>query len=626
MRVPFLFAAAVTLCAQSPSFEVATIKPSPLSDPHRIKVAASGGPGTKDPGRWTAENITVQDLILTAFEIQPFQVTGASLPGDRFDIQAKVPEGATKEQLQQMIQSLLAERFGLEFHRERKDSGAYRLVVTKGGPKLAEAKPRDSNVSPARVEGALKEGKDGFPELPPGVPIQLSTRGVIIRQAVDESIAALASMLARQVEKPVTDATGLAGRYDFVLKWKATGRQAPISHGGSSAVNPLGEDLAPDLMNALQEQLGLRLESAKGEVRCWWSIGSTRFRPGTDGVLRRGRLGYPSQHAFTRGRLGDRPHGARRGSEGEPGGKVRVGGAAAGHDRAAVAHGARELADEAPEADRRGRLPHERAGHHQRVAPEHRGPAAARDAPGQVLDAHQEAVLHRVHVDVGREGAAVFRVTVAHVAADRVRRIDASPPEELGAPGDVGVLAVDEEIGVEEAAVDRDVLDHRAAVEGGGGARAEHVLDALGVGGVRLPPAAVEVAHGRREKDAGGVDAGFGQRLEAVADREQLAADRARSGVAGGRMDQMAEEIGLQKDVRIQGQDPLAGARGNRPVLRLGESDVCGKQDHVRCDRGSAAGCPGCRRSRHCPPQPRGGRYPVAGKPFPGNAGCTGRC
>jgi len=266
VRVLFLFAAAAALCAQSPSFEVATIKPAPLSDPHRMRVAASGGPGTNDPGRWTAENMNVQDLILTAFDIQPFQITGASLPGDRFDIQAKVPEGATTEQVKQMTQNLLVERFGLKFHRERKESGAYRLVVSKGGPKLPEANPRDPNAPPPRIEGALKEGKDGFPELPPGVPMQLFTRGVVIRQAVDESMAALASMLSRQVEKPVTDATGLPGKYDFVLRWRATGRQAPIAHGGPAAVNPLGEELAPDLMNALQEQLGLRLEPSRGEV------------------------------------------------------------------------------------------------------------------------------------------------------------------------------------------------------------------------------------------------------------------------------------------------------------------------------------------------------------------------
>jgi uncharacterized protein (TIGR03435 family) len=165
-----------------------------------------------------------------------------------------------------MVQNLLADRFGLQVHRERKESGAYRLVVAKGGPKLTEAPPRDPNAPPARLDGHLKDGGDGFPELPPGIPLLLSTRGVMIRQAVGESMAELASLLSRQVEKPVTDATGLRGKYDFVLKWRATGRQAPISHGGPDAVNRMGEGLAPDLMNALQEQLGLRLESTRGEL------------------------------------------------------------------------------------------------------------------------------------------------------------------------------------------------------------------------------------------------------------------------------------------------------------------------------------------------------------------------
>src|SRR5215467_11175797 len=96
-----------------------------------------------------------------------------------------------------------------------------------------------------------------------------------------------------------------------------------------------------------------------------------------------------------------------------------------------------------------------------------------------------------------------------------VRRVNTAPPEELRAPSDVGVLAVDEKVGVEEAAFQLDVLDHAAAKQSGGGAGAEHVFHAAGKLGFRVVPAAVEMAHSGSEEDAGGIDVGVRQRFEA---------------------------------------------------------------------------------------------------------------
>ena len=263
MRALLLVAAVSALLAQSPSFEVATVKPAPPADFHGMRVGASGGPGTSDPGRWRAENMTLQDLILLAYDLKPFQLSGPSwLPGDRFEIQAKVPEGATAGQLKQMVRGLLAERFGLVAHRERKEANGYRLIVAKGGPKLARSRPREPGAGTPTL-GAPKMGADGFPEVSPGVPVMLAAGPRVLRQSVGENMETLASMLARQLGKPVTDATGLEGEFDYLLKWDRGIAGLP-GHSGPATRPP--EDVGPNLMTALQDQLGLKLEPARGNM------------------------------------------------------------------------------------------------------------------------------------------------------------------------------------------------------------------------------------------------------------------------------------------------------------------------------------------------------------------------
>jgi uncharacterized protein (TIGR03435 family) len=251
---PFVLAA-LALHAQSPTFEVASVKLAAPPDPRRIEVGARGGPGTKDPGRWSCKNMRLQDLIVLAYDVQPYQISGPSwLVGDRFDIDANVAPAATKADLRLMIQNLLAERFRLQLHREQKETATFELVVAKSGPKLTESPPREGGTPLPNLGGPLETGKDGFPVLPPGVPIMVSRGGRVKRVAVGETMEALASMLARQVARQVTDRTGLAGKYDFTLFWAMPGR------GGE------GEDLGPSLMTALQEQLGLRLETRNGPM------------------------------------------------------------------------------------------------------------------------------------------------------------------------------------------------------------------------------------------------------------------------------------------------------------------------------------------------------------------------
>src|SRR5262249_61638692 len=106
---------------------------------------------------------------------------------------------------------------------------------------------------------------------------------------------------------------------------------------------------------------------------------------------------------------------------------------------------------------------------------------------------------------------------------------DAWPAQKLRAPGDIGVLAVGEEVGVEEAAADRDVFDHRATIQRRRRTGTEDVLGAIVRAAIELVPAAVEVSHRRSEEDAGGIDEALGKRLESGTDRKQFSGYRARA-------------------------------------------------------------------------------------------------
>jgi uncharacterized protein (TIGR03435 family) len=174
-----------------------------------------------------------------------------------FMVSAKVPEGTSREQFNLMMQNLLIERFKLTFHREKKEMQAYELVVAKGGPKMKEsAGPLDPDERPARMT-ERKTDAEGFPVLPPGrVPMMMMIAGGhATARHVAETMEEFAVSLSMLVHKPVTDVTGLKGKYDFTLHWIAQG-------AGPST----GDDTGPTLFRALPEQLGLRLESKKSMV------------------------------------------------------------------------------------------------------------------------------------------------------------------------------------------------------------------------------------------------------------------------------------------------------------------------------------------------------------------------
>ncbi len=158
-------------------FEAASVKPSALPAGNRaIRPGQQGGPGGVDPCRLTYTMSTIRELMVDAYGVKRSQIPGGPgwLDSEQFDIVAKVPGGATKEQVKLMLQNLLAERFKLALHRETKEMPIYALVVGAKGPRLKESTVGEGGAQAAasaqpRAPGVrgMKLGSDGCPEVPP---------------------------------------------------------------------------------------------------------------------------------------------------------------------------------------------------------------------------------------------------------------------------------------------------------------------------------------------------------------------------------------------------------------------------------------------------------------------------
>lgn len=299
-----------TALAQTPgpdkslTFEVASIKPSPQPTPDgagRILIRGPrGGPGTKDPGRIDYPFMTLKFILMTAYNVKNYQISGPGwLDTARFDINATMPPDTTKEQLQIMLQNLLLERFKMSVHREKKESATYSLEVVKAG-KLKESAatgaPVDAdNPPPMPPPGPPKMGPDGFPVPPaaltsrPGI-FMMMMPGRARLNATAQTMQNLADSLSNQLNRPVVDSTGLTAKYDFILTYApdnngGPGRGGPGPGGGmmvavgggpapGAGTGPGGSDnvFVPDgeapqpLFGAIQSQLGLKLEPKKAQI------------------------------------------------------------------------------------------------------------------------------------------------------------------------------------------------------------------------------------------------------------------------------------------------------------------------------------------------------------------------
>jgi uncharacterized protein (TIGR03435 family) len=210
-----------------PSFDVATIRPA---DPNAVN-----GNFIIGGHRIVIQNQTVGSLISFAFSLHPKQIVDgpAWLDTQGYDIvgQSETEGVPDLKQTQEMLQKLLISRFGLQFHREKRELSIYAIVVAKGGPRLAK-----STASPDELP-TQSGGRNGKEQT---------------RRFTNNSMSDLALGMVNFLDRPVVNETGLPGRYDFILKW--TPDNAPVTEQGA----------VPGLFTAFQEQLGLKLEPKKG--------------------------------------------------------------------------------------------------------------------------------------------------------------------------------------------------------------------------------------------------------------------------------------------------------------------------------------------------------------------------
>jgi uncharacterized protein (TIGR03435 family) len=209
---------------------------------------------TLDPGMIALSGYPLKAVLMEAFNVKMDQIAGPSwLDADCFAINAKMPVGATRDQLPAMLQALLVERFKLAVHKESRVRPGYALVVDKNGPKLKASDPSPKPAGP-----------------PPG---QVTFGDSLQSQGIKGSItmATLARLLSLRVAGPVEDLTGLKGRFDVDLSWAPDPAfERPGAFAIATAELHPNADLPPaptvGLFAAVKESLGLRLEARKEQV------------------------------------------------------------------------------------------------------------------------------------------------------------------------------------------------------------------------------------------------------------------------------------------------------------------------------------------------------------------------
>ena len=252
------------------SFEVASVKVNRSGD-NRVMI---GGPGTA----FRATNVALRMLITLAYRLQPSQLVGGPdwMSTDRFDILAKPPDGvslrssspgAAPEPLQLMLRALLEDRFKLKVHNESRELPVYALVLARSDGKLGPKMERSTAECAARGGRGRPTGAPQGPPAPPKpgehVPCSMFMMPGAIN-AGDQTMAQFATALSQRPEigRQVIDRTGLDGLWSYDVEFALQFQGQPPPGVQLPSVDPN----APNLFTALQEQLGLKLESTKAPV------------------------------------------------------------------------------------------------------------------------------------------------------------------------------------------------------------------------------------------------------------------------------------------------------------------------------------------------------------------------
>lgn len=221
--------------ADQPAFDVASVKPSLPGAKTQLRRDPAGG--------ITGASVDLKTLIILAFNIQDFQLVDlpSGMASERYDVIAKAPADAKKQETWVMLQALLADRFKLQTHREERQMTTYALTVSKKGFKL-----QPSTNPPGEADGSVKFG-----------PGHIS--------CIKVPMADLALVLSGVAGHRVIDSTGITGKYDLTLDW-APRVNASLPGSPSDSGQGIQEPEGPSLFAAVEDQLGLKLVPEKGPV------------------------------------------------------------------------------------------------------------------------------------------------------------------------------------------------------------------------------------------------------------------------------------------------------------------------------------------------------------------------
>jgi len=252
----------------TPTFDVASIRPAQ-------QPGAAVNLGLRIDGAQFHAILALKDFIASAYRVKFYQISGPDwLASEWFDIAATVPEGSTLGQVPEMLRNLLAERFQMKLHRDKKDFPVYVLEVGKGGLKMHETPP-DANASHSDQEGGVNVGVSGSGQ---GVSVNLG-RGSSYTfannrfEAKKLTMTQLANQIERFLDRPIVDMTGLNGQYDFALDITEEDYRAMLIRAAVSA----GVVLPPQALRLLDngepvslfgavEKLGLKMEGRKAPL------------------------------------------------------------------------------------------------------------------------------------------------------------------------------------------------------------------------------------------------------------------------------------------------------------------------------------------------------------------------
>jgi uncharacterized protein (TIGR03435 family) len=281
----------------APAFEVATIRPAPpvteLVQQIRSGKARIGM--LVDGARVDMGFSSLADLIRIAYRVKPYQIDGPDwMKTERFEIQAKIPEGVSPDQVPEMLQALLAERFKLAIHREKKEQNVYALIVGKDGPKLKESSSEpdaplpDSTraMSIGTEKGQMKivpDGKGGAVMQgggQAGTTRWSMANGALHLEITKATSGSLVDTLTPLVDRPVVDMTELKGNYDVALDlppedFMALAQKQAAAFGfpmpsppAAASQNPADLASAPagSAIFGAVAKLGLKLDARKAPV------------------------------------------------------------------------------------------------------------------------------------------------------------------------------------------------------------------------------------------------------------------------------------------------------------------------------------------------------------------------